>query len=77
MHLLVLWAAFMIEWQRGLVAAETMLFTELNIHLALYTKVSADLYESAVANGPIRNPPKQYLIADPENMSNSWHTYYV
>ena len=48
----------MMEWQRGVVAAETMLFTERNIHLALYTKVAADLYEAAVASGPIRNPPK-------------------
>lgn len=35
-----------------------MLFTELNIHLAHYTKVSVDLYEAAAASGPVRNPPR-------------------
>lgn len=50
-------AAF-IEWQTGVVAAETVFLTEFSIHLALYRKVFVDLYRAAVASGSIRNRPR-------------------
>lgn len=56
LSLLIDTAAFMLEWHRGVVAAETVLLTEFNVWLALYRKVFVGLYRTAVAQGSIRSP---------------------